>query len=165
MAKSGKSPYGRYGVYGSLAYDFKAIGNERAGDYSKAEKPKGKRRPRRKALSSPALAVAAVLCAVMLFAGLMSQSALVALSDETVAVQNEINELLERQTELKIRHENAFSLADTERYAIDVLGMQKPSAEQICYIDISEADAQAKEDSDNGSMLDFLSMLSEYFPG
>ena len=165
MPKSGKSPYGPYGVYGSLAYDFKPIGNERPGQYSAAKagtKPRAAKRKRTAA--SPAVAVGAVLCALIFSTGLLLRAETVELSHESVEMQNEIEELLDEQTFLKIRHAAAFSPEETERYATEELGMQKPGAHQIYYIDIPEL---VIEDGDGETHLPWklLSMLREYLPG
>lgn len=165
MAQGGRSPYGRYGIYGSLAYDFRPIGNERAGQYSTVKAPKPRKRARKRPVRSPAFAVSAVLTAVLLFTGLMAQSSLVALSDETVSVQRELDELLGEQTKLKIEHAAAFLPAETEQYAIDVLGMRKPGADQIYYIDTDVSLSGEAESEDESFAQWLLSTISEYFPG
>ncbi len=164
MPQDRKSPYGKYGVFGTPSYDFHSEKTVSAGLYSKAEQSAVSPRRHIKRKRSPAFAVAAILTLILLFCALMSQSRLVELSNETVAVQQEIDTLLAEQTRLKIRHGMSFSLADTEQYAIDVLGMQKPTAEQICYIDLDVSDAEdgAEEESSGKSI---LSLLREYFPG
>lgn len=164
MSSGSKSPYGYYGVYGSLAYDFRPVGNERAGDYSRVDKSPPKKKVRRARRTSPALITGSALCAVLLLCGLMAQSALVELSDKAVAAQQEIEGLLQEQTRLKIEHSMAFQPEETERYAIEELGMRKPTAEQICYIDtmppMSEADIENTELS-----WSLWNMIREYLPG
>lgn len=164
MSKSGKSPYGPYGVYGSLAYDFKPIGNERAGQYSAPKAPRKQGAAKRKGAASPAIAVAAALCVLIFAAGLLLRAETVELSDKSVALQNEIDELLSQQTFLKIEHAAAFSPEETERYATEELGMQKPGAHQIYYIDIPELASEAEEQETNLPWM-LLSMLREYLPG
>ncbi len=165
MTKSGKSPYGKYGFYGSPSYNFKPIGCEGAGDYSKTQMPKIESAVKVRRLRSPAKFVAAILCALLLLTALMSQSALLTISEETYLLRLEIDDLLEKQRELKIEHAMTFSFADTEEYALEVLGMHKPSAEQICYLELSDTGAQQVDEIKNNEAWNPLSLLREYFPG
>ncbi len=164
MAGRGEDIYGKYGIYGRDAYDFKTTGNEIQGEYgssikmTKAEKTNFSDKP------SPAMSIACLLCAVLLFTGLMFRSSLIILSQETVAVQEEIEELLDEQTMLKIRHEMAFSLAETEEYAIDVLGMRKPVAAQVSCVDIVEGTEETLADEAREEKK-FLSIIRAYFSG
>ena len=162
--KRGKSPYGYYGVYGSLAYDFRPIGNERAGEYSGKTAPKQKKKTKRRAGASPALFVSALLCIIMLLCGLLGRNYIVILSDEADALQNEIALLTQEQVQLKIEHAMTFSPEETERYAIENLGMKKPGAEQIYYIEI-EAGEQSAEKEEESNEWDILSLIRAYLPG
>ena len=146
MARQSEEIYGKYGVFGQKAYDFRSCGNEGPGFYS-PKRAAATRAKRTKSPVSPALPVGCLLCVILLGAALASRSSLLILSQETVALQQEIGELLDEQTELKIRHETEFSLAETEKYAIEILGMQKPAAGQIEYIDIPSRSA----DDESGS--------------
>lgn len=165
MSQGGKNPYGYYGVYGSLAYDFRPIGNERAGDYSKVKASRIKSGPLMRAMPSPAFAVALILCAFSLGAALLAQSALVELSSETVSVQQEIKELLDERTLLEIRHTELFSPAATERYAVEELGMCRPSGGQICYIDVAAPVEEGSAHKEKSLSEEILSLISAYFPG
>ncbi len=164
MSRQSDGIYGKYGVYGSLAYDFRPEGNEGSGDYCRTKSPSLPTNRRIAPGSSPAFGVACVLCAVLLAAGLMARSSLVVISDETAQLQTEIEELLDEQTRLKIRHEKAFPLAETEEYATEVLGMKKPASGQIIYIDIVPMDEEAGNNV-TGEKGNIFSFLREYFPG
>jgi len=138
MTRQTNGIYGKYGVYGSSAYDFKVIGNESSVEYCKNYKNAPLKRSSG-SCKSPAFAVACILCVVLLVFGLMSRSSIVILSEDTSILQAEIAELLDEQRRLKIRHEKAFPMAATEEYATEILGMQNPAPQQIVYIDISSA--------------------------
>jgi len=165
MYRKGKVPYSQAVNYIAGAYDFRHFGDEGPGDYCRMQEAKANTKRKKKRLRSPAMAVASILCVVLLFAGIMSQAELVAISNETVAVQKSIDELMHEQTFLKIRHEMAFSLEETEQYAIDVLGMKKPSAQQIQTIDVSETESKDTQQNEDDEGRDILSQLKEYFPG
>jgi len=164
MAPYRKEIYGKYGIYGSNVYDFKSTGNESPGDYCCNSGSVSNGAAPRRARPSPAFGVACALCLVLLITGLVSRSGLVDLSQETYELRNEINTLVEEQTRLKIRHEMSFSLAETERYAIDVLGMQKPGPDQISYIELEKPSSENSE-QENREEFDFVSIIREIFPG
>lgn len=75
------------------------------------------------------------LAAVMLVLLLMSHIRMTALSDAAAASQTRLTELSEQQHKLQAQYEQAFSLSEVERYATQELGMQKPRASQIVYLD------------------------------
>lgn len=164
MARHNNDIYGKYGVYGSLAYDFKPIGNENSGEYCKSTENVPSHKIRSRGVLSPAFAVACLLCVVLLAAGLLSRSSLVVLSEETSSLHEEIEELLDEQSRLKIRHEKAFPLAATEAYATEVLGMQKPASQQIVYIDIL-SEAEEVQSAESSQKAGLFSLIREYFPG
>ena len=72
------------------------------------------------------------------------------------------------QAKLQIAYESAFNLTEIEEYATAQLGMQKPTADQIYYIDTSSPDKavivqQTEEDSFVDRVSDFLMGIGEYF--
>lgn len=84
----------------------------------------------------PLLAVVGGLCAVLaLVVMLLAQIQLVNLSDETVALEEQIDALNVENDRLRAEYEAAFDLKSVEEYARDVLGMQEPTEEQIYYLD------------------------------
>lgn len=145
-----KRKYGSDAVYGSLAYDFNNPELYRNEDGITAPRvrpqsqTKVQTRARTVARTKQSLApasIAGILIAAFLFAiTIMAQSKLVSISSEAVSLQQELNQLEERKAKLKISYESAFNMADIEEYAIKSLGMQKPKADQIYYIDTSATD-------------------------
>ena len=161
MAVKSKDIYGRYGVYGSLAYDFKTSHTFPEDAYSVISEKKKKNH--RKKTKSPALLVSCILTAALLFTGVMLRSSMVVLSEEVYSLRNEVENLLEEQTKLKISHEKAFPLQETEKYAIEFLGMQKPMPYQIIYIDVDELKEETLISGEEKN-INFFSFLREYFP-
>ncbi len=151
-------------THGSLAYNFQPIGNEKPGLYGMLPQKKKKQISMPARNSSPALFVGLALCAVLIFVLLILRTSLVLVSEETLRLEQRIIRLREEQTELKIRHAEVFSLDETERYAIDVLGMKKPGMDQIRYVYFPIEKEYVQSDKENKDR-DFLSLLKEYFPG
>lgn len=150
--------------YGSLAYNFQPSGNECPRLYGMLPQKKKKQISMPARNSSPALFVGLALCVIFLFTALMLRASLVLVSEETLLLESRISELREQQTDLKISHAEVFSLEETERYAVEVLGMKKPGMDQIRYLDFpieTELDQSEKENVDR----DILTLLKEYFPG
>ena len=74
----------------------------------------------------------------------------------------------EHQAKLRIQYESAFNMSDIENYAIQSLGMQKPKADQIFYIDTSAPDkavviASAENTAFVDRVSDFLSGFGAFF--
>lgn len=84
---------------------------------------------------SIATIVGFVFAAMLLVLLLMSHIRLTALSDAAAASQTRLSELSEQQNKLQARYEQAFTLSEVERYATQELGMQKPRAGQITYLE------------------------------
>lgn len=175
-----KRKYGQGAVYGSLAYDFNhpELYQE---EYSTAPTPTARPetqtqtrvRTRARAVvhtrqSIAPTSILGVLVAAFLFVtAIMAQAQLVGLSSESVKLQNELTQLEEQQTKLRISYESAFNMSDIEDYAVRSLGMQRPRADQIYYIDTSAPDkAVVIGDADNGGLVDrvsdFISGFGEY---
>ncbi|MBE7017014.1 MAG: hypothetical protein E7420_02475 [Ruminococcaceae bacterium] len=114
--------------------------------------------------SSPALIAAITLCAALVFVSLFFRTSLVLISDETIELENKIIELEERRIELKIRHAEVFSLEETERYALEVLGMQRAGVDQIRFVEFANPAEDENVDQKNIKG-DFISLIKEYFPG
>lgn len=175
--------YGQGAVYGSLAYDFNhpELYQEeysRVPEHTAAPKTqtqtqtKVHTRARAVAHTKQSIApmsIAGVLVAAFLFViAIMAQAQLVGISAESVSLQNELAQLEEQQTKLMIRYESAFNMSDIEEYAVKSLGMRKPRAEQICYIDTSAPDkavviASGEETDFVDKVSDFLSGIGAYF--
>ena len=122
MTRHSENTYGYYGAYGAPTYDFKPMGNERAGEYS-GVKYRAERRPRKRGNSSPAVFTGICLCVLLLGFGIYARNEMVSISEECFALSTEIEALCDEQIMLKIRHETYFADSETERIAIEELGM------------------------------------------
>lgn len=150
--------YGRY-VSGNLAYDYNYLERERRRRAEHEQREYAERRaretavrttPRSKPLAppkhrerqhiSPFAVLGAVVTAVMLVTLLMSYARLTAVSHEVVAMQRTLSTLEEEHVSLLSRYERTFDLAAIKE-AAEAAGMAKPSASQICYVDLSVPDS------------------------
>ncbi len=181
MADMGKMKYGRGAVYGSLAYDYDnpelypeeySSAPEPAAPPQTQERPRTATRAQVQARSKQAvypLAILGIAVAAVLFViAIMAQIQLFDISSKTVQLEAQLKELQTAQTKLQIKYEGAFNLTEIEQYATGRLGMQKPSADQIFYIDTSSPDraviiAQAADSGFLGRVSSFLSEIGAYF--
>lgn len=173
--------YGQSAVYGSLAYDFnnpELYGEEYSRPQTPAARPKQQTRTRvrtraraaarTKQSIAPLSLIGVAVAAFVFVIGIMAQIQLFEVSSQNVALQSQLSVLEEDQAKLRISYESAFNLAEIEEYATASLGMQRPSADQIFYIDTSAPD-KALVLSDGGGdsfaerVADFLSGLGAYF--
>ena len=178
-AAAAKRAYGQGAVYGSLAYDFN--NPELYGeDYAVAE-PVAAPRPRTRTQTrtqvhtraravvhtrqsiAPMSIVGMVAAAFLVVIAILAQAQIVGISSDSVALQNQLTELEEQQSKLRIAYESAFNMAEIEDYAIHTLGMQRPRADQIFYIDTSSPDkAVVVADGANDG---FVDRVSDYLSG
>ena len=172
--------YGQGAVFGSLAYDFNNPELYRE-EYSTAQpqvRPREETRTRVRTRARTAvktkqsiapMSILGVLAAAFLIVtAILAQAQIVGISSKSVALQQELAQLEEQQAKLRIDYESAFNMAEIEDYAIHTLGMQKPRANQIYYIDTSSPDkAVVIADSENTGFVDrvsdLLSGAIEYF--
>jgi len=173
--------YGQGAVYGSLAYDFdnpELYTEEYSSPIPAAPKPRTQTKTQVRTRARVAvktkqgiapLAIIGFFVAAFLFVtAITAQIMLFNVSSENVALSSQITQLEEEQTKLRIAYESAFNLAEIEDYAIGTLGMQKPSAYQIYYIDTSAPDkavvvATDGNDSMADRVADFFSSIRAYF--
>ena len=166
-----KTRYGKGAVYGSLAYDFNNPELYRE-QYSTAPTPTARpdtrtqtrvrTRARTVARTRQSIAptsILGVMVAAFLFVtAIMAQATLVGLSSESVKLENELTALEEQQAKLRIAYESAFNMSDIEDYAVRSLGMQRPRADQIYYIDTAAPDkAVVVAGTQNGGLVDRVS--------
>lgn len=116
------------------------------------------------------VAVIGLLCsAVLLVFMLMARIQFTKVSDEAVALEQQLSDLNVEQTRLLINYESVFNMTEIEDYATSVLGMQRPRNEQIYYLNSSIPDkAVIIEENDNKKsptdrFLDLLASIGEYF--
>lgn len=175
--------YGHGAVYGSLAYDFDNPVLEPEAEYGvPLERPAPREREREKTgvrthahaaararQGIPLFAITGILFSAALFVvAIMAQVQLVDISAQTVKLQSQLAELETEQSKLQIKYESVFNLTEIEEYATTKLGMQKPSADQIYYIDTSSADRAVVVAGGESSgfidrVSDFISGIASYF--
>lgn len=179
--------YGRGAVYGSLAYDFNHPELYAGEEYSApqrergqtpAAKPQAQTRVHTRARAqhavhtkqgiAPLSLLGGLVAAFLLITAITAQVQLLAVSGGSVALESQLAELEETQAKLRIRYESTFNLSEIEDYAVAELGMQKPTADQIAYIDTSAPDKAVVIDDGSGDGFvdrasDFLSDFGAYF--
>ncbi len=183
-AKTAKVKYAsRSAVHGSNAYDLNRVGDLPLREPAPSKKPEKK--PAAKPQSRPtqhqsrktqryysvslfAIAGVAVVAALMVFI-VLAHVKFNEISAETVTLQTRLAELSEEQRKLQITYEDIFDVNEVEAYATNVLGMTKPTQDQIASISSENYDkAVIVEDSGDGqgakeSMVSFLASLVAYF--
>ena len=91
----------------------------------------------------------------MAVAVLMGYIQLTMLSSDTVALKTELETLETEHVMLTAQYERMFDLANV-REAAEAAGMSKPSASQICYLDISGGDSVVIYEKEEPGLLDRL---------
>lgn len=76
--------------------------------------------------------------AVMLVFSLFASIKLTALNDSAARLDKETAAIEEENRALSAQYGQCASIEEIEKYAVEVLGMQRCTAEQIEYIDMSE---------------------------
>lgn len=136
-------------AYQASAYDFRTRDTYTPDSYSAGYKAaaKGRRNSAKKGTAALPVFLGAALTAAALVFSLLAQAKLTAVSNETVELYRRIEQLSDEQVRLKIEHTRAFGLEELEDYARNVLGMHRPTADQITYTetDSSEGDFPAGE--------------------
>lgn len=156
--------YNGQAVDGSLAYDLDWAVRERelrhAGETPRHQEkvkvhaaPKVQVRERQRVSVGAVLGVGSIIVMAMLV--LMSYIQLTVLSANTVALKNELETLQTESVTLTAEYEQMFDLA-TVRETAEAAGMTKPSASQICYLDISEGDSAVVYQQEEPSVLSRL---------
>jgi cell division protein FtsL len=172
----------RSAVYGSNAYDLGRVGDlplrapapEDRPSPKPAQSPKARpaqqqvRKPQRYyGISLFAVTGFVVVAALMVFV-VLAHVKFNEISAGTVELQERLDKLTEEERKLKIEYEDIFDVNEVEEYATNVLGMTKPSQDQIAAV---SAEAQDKavivDDGDDGAgkenMASFLASLVAYF--
>ena len=178
---AGSIKYGQNSVYGSLAYDFDnpelypeieyGLPLEKPAAPNTQERTHTAVRTRTRARTKQGIslfAITGMLAAAVLFAVvIMAQVQLLAVTDGSAALEQQLAELETEQAKLQIKYESVFNLTEIEEYATTQLGMQKPRSDQVYYIDTSSPDRavvvqQADSDSLVDRVSDFISGFGEY---
>lgn len=138
-----------HAVNGSLAYDLDWAVRERelrhAGEAPRVrenvrEEAVPRVRVRERQRVSPVAVAGFVAVIVMAVALLMSYIQLTAVAADTVALKKELAALETEHRTLTAEYEQMFDLT-TVREAAEAAGMSKPSASQICYLDLTGGDS------------------------
>ena len=178
-AAAAKSTYGQGAVYGSLAYDFNNPELYRE-EYNTAQPTTRTRtqpqtqtqtRVRTRARTAvhtrqsiaPLSLIGMLAAAFLLVVAILAQAQIVGISSKSVELQSELEQLEEQQAKLRIAYESAFNMAEIEDYAIHSLGMQKPRADQIYYIDTSSPDKAVV--ITGSESIGFVDRVSDYLTG
>jgi cell division protein FtsL len=171
--------YGQGAVYGSMAYDFSNPAVYPEVTYGKPldtpaapevkEEVVTKEAARVRQSIAPLSVVGFACAAVLLVFTLMAQIQLTTASNEAARLETTLRDLKTEQAKLLINYESAFNLAEIEDYATNELGMQKPTSDQIYYINGGASDKASilSGETDEYTLADrlgdFLSGLGEYF--
>lgn len=177
--------YASAAVYGSLAYDFSntAAMPDYVPEYEpvpapipKTQAPKipeiNENEDTRVHLNSrvktawrvsPLAMIGFALAGVLLVLVLFSYIALTKLSDSTVQLKDEINDLQLEQTKLLVNHESVFDLNEIEEYATGVLGMVKADSSQIKYIDTGGSDKAVILNGETNEIKKTYNSVKEFF--
>ena len=75
-----------------------------------------------------------VIAVAMLVFCLIARIEFTTVSAEAAELQSQLNQLTEDNSRLTIKYESALNLAEVEDYAVNTLGMQRPSTDQIIYV-------------------------------
>lgn len=166
MASAARDLRYRPSVDGSLARDLDWAVRERELRHA-GEAPRHQEREReqvralpkvqvRQRQRIPVLAVLGFTAVLgMAVAVLMGYIQLTVLSSDTVALKEELETLETEHVMLTAQYERMFDLANI-REAAETAGMSKPSASQICYLDISGGDSVVIYEKEEPGLLDRL---------
>ena len=183
MAAVAKNPrYNANAVYGSLAYDYSKAAPYHEGMGRPVERQVIIPAPprindevavRAKVQTNQAVSPFAIIgyacAAILLIFTLMAKIQLTTVTNDTVALENQLSDLKVSQNRLLINYEKAFNLTEIEEYATSNLGMQRPRDEQIFYMDSSVPDKAVVINNDGTKsgfierLFDAVSSIAEYF--
>lgn len=164
-----KYPYGGGRVVGSLAYDYdyeERRTERRAPEHHaepvrrsapqaaprRAEKTAARPRMREREKVSPVLALGIAAIAAMVVLVVMSYAELTGISADVVSMQKELKSLDAEHVALLTQYERTFDL-ETIKAAAAAAGMNKPSASQVSYIDLSAPDSVEISETKSVSVL------------
>ena len=148
MARNDTMKYREYYVHGSAAYNRHVEPSEIVRD-EPIYVPTRKRIEETVAANtealtrqslSPMVLLGFVVAIVMLVLCLVARIEFTTLAAEAAELQSQVNELTEENSRLTIKYESALNLAEVEDYAVNTLGMQRPSSDQIIYVNGSAQD-------------------------
>lgn len=165
-------------VDGTLAYDFGHPDLYREEEQQVIDVPQKRTRPARRSQEhqwikedavvrpreavrqkigiSPISAVGVVVAVVLLTMVLLAQIQLTGISSQAAELEDEIAVLELERDKLTASYETIFNLKRVEDYAVNNLGMQKPTESQICYLTgVAAADKAVVVTKDSTDMFSF----------
>lgn len=83
-------------------------------------------------------AVGLLFSAVLIILSLLCSIRLAAVNDTAAGLERQAEQLKTQNEILRAEYENSLSLEEIERYATDVLGMQRCSPGQIFYLELPD---------------------------
>jgi len=136
-------------------------------------RPKTAARPREAYGFSLLSAAGAVVAAVLLVFTLLGYVNYTELTNETVRLEQRIEELREEERRLTVKYEETFDITSVEAYAANVLSMSKPDQSQIIELGLSAKDkavvisdtgkTRSEAGSSVGGLIQFFGTLAAYF--
>ena len=173
----------RYITMGTAAYDADAVETyytyspekmaeeaeaKRLAEQKREEERRKKLRARR--ISNALTITAAAVGIVLLVLNLLSYAMLLEISEATSAAQNRYAELAERNTILTVNYDQTFNMNEVEEYAVNVLGMTRPTSGQKIKVQAIGDDKivlHTEQKTENESfilkMASFITGLLSYF--
>lgn len=178
-AQPARERYAHRSMYdGSAAYDlgrreWYEDQREQEEQRQQAPRPKTAARPRESYGFSPLAVIGAAVAAVLLVFTLLGYVNYTELTNETVRLEERIEELREQERKLTVKYEETFDITSVEAYAANVLSMSKPDQDQIIQLGLSAKDKAevitdtAKPQSEAGAsvsgLIQFFGTLAAYF--
>lgn len=156
---------GQSAVFGNLAYDYPNTETYPSEEYGRApesaEKPKIRKvhyHSRRRRGGILFAVFGSVAAALMLFASIMLQTAVFAMSGECQELQERISELEEEKRRAQIAYAQCFELSAVDEYARSVLGMRRAGTDQVYYIN-SARSGETEDEAEEGFFRGILDSL------
>jgi len=123
-------------------------------------------KPKAQSVSILAVAGALVVAVLMIFV-VLAQIYYNDAVRETVRLNEQLTELSERQRSLELAFVSAIDIREVERFARDELGMSRPDAGDVIFLNSTVRDSavvvEQAEESTAESFISFLISLTEYF--
>lgn len=142
MARNDASKYREFYVHGTAAYNRQVAPSEIVRDEPIYVPPRKRieetvaanTQALTKQSLSPMVMLGFVIAVAMLVFCLIARIEFTTVSAEAAELQSQLNQLTEDNSRLTIKYESALNLAEVEDYAVNTLGMQRPSTDQIIYV-------------------------------
>lgn len=160
-----------YTTYGNVAYDGSAV---QIPEQQEVFRPLPKERPRERVKARPkvrvreagevsVIGVVGFACVVMLsLMLLMTCTRMMRVYDETVTLENTLEDLREDEAALLAKQEMAYDLQAIEEQVTADGSMAKPRSSQQVMLDLSEADNVVIYERERSSVLEVLDALREH---